>query len=79
MGTARFLDRNIEMGGHFADAYWLVACIFIEPNKPTGFIYLMNGMARVKKIIQVIIVECIIGKKDLLQMGIKANTSRSTN
>ncbi len=89
MGTARFLiNRNVEMVGHFADAYGLVAGIFVEPNKPNGFIYLMNGMATSEndnsghysgmyhweEKFTTAILDNIFP-----EMGIKANTSRSTN
>lgn len=87
MGTARFLvNRNVEMVGHFADAYGLVAGIFVEPNKPNGFIYLMNGMATSEndnsghysgmyhweEKFTTAILDNIFP-----EMGIKANTSRS--
>lgn len=42
----RFLaDRNIEMSGHFGEAYGLLAGMFIDRTNKNGFIYVMNGMA----------------------------------
>ena len=41
----RFLpDRDIEMSGHFAEAYGLLAGMFIDREHKNGFIYIMNGM-----------------------------------
>ena len=41
----RFLpDRNIEMSGHFAEAYGLLAGMFIDREHKNWFIYIMNGM-----------------------------------
>lgn len=41
----RFLpDRDIEMSGHFAEAYGLLAGMFIDREHKNGFIYIMNGI-----------------------------------
>lgn len=42
----RFLaDRDIEMSGHFGEAYGLLAGMFVDRERKHGFIYVMNGMA----------------------------------
>ncbi len=37
-------DRDIEMSGHFGEAYGLLSGMFVDRKNKNGFIYIMNGM-----------------------------------
>ena len=61
----RFLpDMDIEMSGHFAEAYGLLAGMFIDREHKNGFIYIMNGMPEGRKVqTPVLTAVCICGRK----------------